>query len=75
MVHNCNFNKTALLVNLRRMIWRLETYKKDADTADHPLCKEVLNELEADLKKHSVKLQKAIVGLAKEDKFGFCDDC
>lgn len=75
MVHNCNFNKTSLLTEMRRTIWRLETYKKDADKAGHPLCKEALNELERDLKKHSKKLEDAIVGLAKEGKFGFCDKC
>ncbi|MBW2969590.1 hypothetical protein KY309_02515 [Candidatus Woesearchaeota archaeon] len=75
MVHNCNFNKVALLTDMRRIIWRLDTYRKDADKAGHPLCKELLTEMEKDLKKYSKKLEEAIVGLAKEDKFGFCDKC
>ncbi len=74
-MHNCNFNKTALLVNLRRIIWRLETYKKDAKAANHPLCGKLLDDMEADLKKYSKKLEDAIVGLSKEGKFGFCDKC
>lgn len=74
-MHNCNFNKTALLVNLRRTIWRLETYKKDAKTANHPLCGKLLDDLEVDLKKYSKKLEDAIVGLSKEGKFGFCEKC
>ena len=74
-MHNCNFNKTSLLVEFRRALWRLEEYKKDADKAGHPLCRDLLNDIEGDLKKHTVKLKEAIVGLAKEDKFTFCDDC
>ncbi|HLF54140.1 MAG TPA: hypothetical protein VI612_00275 [Candidatus Nanoarchaeia archaeon] len=75
VVHNCNFNKTALLVNFRRTIWRLETYRKDAKSANHPLCGKLLDEIEKDLKKYSRKLEEAITGLAKENKFTFCDKC
>ena len=74
-MHNCNFNKTALLVDFRRMIWRMEQYKKDAKSANHPLCEKLLNECEGDLKKYSKKLEDAISGLAKEGKFNFCDKC
>jgi len=74
-MHNCNFNKTALLVDFRRIIWRLDQYRKDAKAAGHPLCEKLLNEIEVDLKKHSKKLEDAIVGLSKEGKFGFCDKC
>ena len=75
MTHNCNYNKAALLVSLRRTLWRLEQYKKDAQIANHPLCVAVLKECEADMKKHSKKLEDAITGLAKEGKFTFCDKC
>ena len=75
MEHNCNFNKAALLTDMRRIMWRIETYRKDADKANHPLCKELLDHLEADLKKYSKKFEDAIVGLAKEDKFTFCESC
>lgn len=75
MEHNCNFNKVALLTDVRRLMWRLDTYRKDADKAGHTLCKEVLNELEADLQKYSKKLEEAIAGLAKEGKFTFCGKC
>ena len=74
-MHNCNFNKTALLVEFRRLIWKMEQYKKDAKAANHPLCEKVLNECEADLKKYSKKFEDAITGLAKEGKFNFCDKC
>ncbi len=74
-MHNCNFNKTSLLVEMRRALWRIEQYKKDAEKAGHPLCKDLLSEIEGDLKRHSQKLEQAIVGLAKEDKFTFCDNC
>ena len=75
MVHNCNYDKTALLVEIRRIIWKLEEYRKDADNANHPLCKALYKDLENDLKKYSQKLEAAICGLAKENKFGFCDKC
>lgn len=75
MEHNCNFNKVALLTDLRRILWRLETYRKDADAAAHPLCKELMTHLEQDLNKYSKKLEDAICGLAKEGKFAFCDKC
>jgi len=74
-MHNCNFNKAALLVDVRRMLWKLETYREDAKKADHPLCVEVIDELEADLRKASKKFEDAIAGLAKEGKFTFCDTC
>ena len=74
-MHNCNFNETSLLVELRRTLWRLETYKKDAKTANHPLCGKLLDELEHDLKKYSKKLEDAVTGLAKEGKYGFCEKC
>jgi len=75
VMHNCNFNKTALLVDMRRIIWRLDTYRKDAKTASHPLCGKLMDEIEHDLKKYSKKLEDAIVGLSKEGKFGFCEKC
>ncbi len=74
-MHNCNFNKTALLTDIRRILWRLDLYKKDAKTANHPLCGQLLNELDADLEKYSKKLEDAISGLAKEGKFTFCEKC
>ncbi|MBI4141826.1 hypothetical protein HY484_02805 [Candidatus Woesearchaeota archaeon] len=74
-MHNCNFNKTALLVDFRRILWRLEQYKKDAASAQHPLCHKLLEECEHDLKKYSKKLEEAICGLAKEGKFNFCEKC
>lgn len=74
-MHNCNFNKTALLTEMRRIIWRLDTYRKDADKAGHPLCRKTMEELEHDLKKYSKKFEDAIVGLAKEGKYTFCDKC
>ncbi len=74
-MHNCNFNKTALLVDMRRIIWRLDQYRKDAKAANHPLCGKLLDELEHDLKKYSKKFEEAIVGLSKEGKFGFCEKC
>jgi len=75
MEHNCNFNKIALLTQLRSLKWRLETYRKDAEAANHPFCNELMHELEADIDKFSKKLQDAVVGLAKEDKFTFCESC
>ena len=74
-MHNCNFNKTSLLANFRRVLWRIEQYKKDAKATGHPLCEKLLNECEADLKKHSKKVEDAISGLAKENKFTFCEKC
>jgi len=74
-MHNCNFNKTALLTDIRRILWRLDTYRKDAEKAGHPLCKELLNDMDKDLKKYSKKLEDAISGLAKEGKFTFCEKC
>jgi len=74
-MHNCNFNKTALLTDIRRILWRLDTYRKDAEKAGHPLCKELLNDMDNDLKKYSKKLEDAITGLAKEGKFTFCEKC
>ena len=74
-MHNCNFNKAALLVNFRRTLWRLGAYKKDAKAANHPLCGKVLDEIENDLKKYSKKLEAAITGLSKEGKFTFCEKC
>ena len=74
-MHNCNYNKLSLLVHLRSMIWRMEQYRKDAKEAGHPLCEAAYNDLEKDLQKHAGKLQKAIVGLAKEDKLTFCEKC
>lgn len=75
MPHNCNYNKASLLVELKRCLWRLDQYKKDADKAGHPLCKGMLEELEQDLHKNVKKLQQAIEGLAKEGKFEFCEKC
>ena len=63
-------NKIFFLV-----VSRLETYKKDAKTANHPLCGKLLDELEHDLKKYSKKLEDAVTGLAKEGKYGFCEKC
>lgn len=74
-MHNCNYNKTAMLTELRRLIWRMDQYKKDAQTAKHPLCNKMIEECEADLKKHSKKIEDAISGLARENKFTFCDKC
>ncbi len=74
-MHNCNYNKIVLLARFRGMLWRLEQYKKDAKAANHPLCNKVLDEIEADLKKHSKKLEDAIAGLARENKFTFCEKC
>ncbi len=75
MQHNCNFDKVSLLIKLRGIIWRIDKYVKDAEITDHPLCKAEYLELKADLERHSKKLEAAIVGLAKEDKFGFCEKC
>ncbi|MBI4448619.1 hypothetical protein HY641_01140 [Candidatus Woesearchaeota archaeon] len=75
MVHNCNYDKTVLLGRLRSISWRLDQYQKDADTANHPLCKELYKDLEKDLDAYSKKLESAICGLAKEDKYTFCDEC
>jgi hypothetical protein len=74
-MHNCNYNKTALLTDTRRLMWRLRTYKKDAKAANHPLCHKLIEEFEHDLKKYSKKLEDAISGLAKENKFTFCEKC
>jgi len=75
MEHNCNYNKASMMVEFRRLLWRLDQYMKDAEKANHPLCKDVLAECKADLVKHTKKLEEAIVGLAKEDKFNFCENC
>jgi len=74
-MHNCNFNKVALLADIRRILWRLDTYGKDANKAGHAECKKLLSVLERDLEKHSKELERAIVGLAKKGKFGFCKKC
>jgi len=65
---NCNFNKLNLLSIVSSMLWRIEQYKKDAQDAGHPLCDDMLDELEGDLQKHKAKLLKAVCGLAKEGK-------
>jgi len=53
----------------------MEQYAKDADAATHPLCRKVYEELKKDLDKHAKKLEQAVVGLAKEGKFTFCEKC
>ena len=74
-MHNCNFNKVNTLARIRGLAWRVEQFVKDSEKSGHPLCAEMFKELEADLLKHSRKLEMAIEGLAKEGKFTFCDDC
>ena len=74
-MHNCNYNKTHLLVKLKGMAWRLEQYRKDAKKAKHKECEKFYDELEQDLLKHAKALEKKIVKLSKEGKFGFCDKC
>jgi hypothetical protein len=75
IVHNCNYDKVALLHELKSIYWRLDQYSKDADEQNHPLCRKVYEDLKKDLDKHIKKLQAAVVGLAKEGKFDFCDKC
>jgi len=74
-MHDCNYDKVQLLARCRKMMWQLKQYKKDAKAAGHPLCGVMYDELEKDLTKHAKKLQDAIVGLAKEGKFDFCEKC
>jgi hypothetical protein len=74
-MHDCNYNKIALLHELRRLLWRIPQYKKDSKSAGHPLCEKMYDELAKDLQKYSKKLEDAVVGLAKEGKFTFCDKC
>lgn len=74
-MHNCNYNKVALLHELKRLSWKLDQYAKDADAAVHPLCKAVYGDLKNDLEKHAKKLEQAVTGLAKEGKFTFCEKC
>jgi hypothetical protein len=57
------------------MIFQIKQYKKDAKAAGHPLCDAMYADLEKDLTRHAKKLQDAIVGLAKEGKFEFCEKC
>lgn len=69
---NCNFNKVHLLSRLASLCWRIQQYKEDAEAANHPLCVKMLEELEADVKKHEKKLVDAVEGLAKEGKLKVC---
>ena len=75
MEHNCNYDKTHLLMRLQAVLWRMNTYCADAKKAGHPLCEKMYRELEHDLRKHSKKLESAISGLAKEGKYNFCEKC
>lgn len=74
-MHNCNYNKINALSRIKGLAWRIDDYVKDAEKAGHPLCAEMFKEIEKDLQKHAKKIESAIVGLAKEDKFTFCDKC
>lgn len=74
-MHNCNYNKTHLLVRLRAIAWRLEQYRKDARVAKHNECEQLYHGLENDLLKHGKKFEKAIVKLVKEGKYEFCNKC
>ena len=75
MPHNCNFDKTNLLVQIKSIMWRLDQYKKDAKKAGHTECEKLYEELHEDLHKYAKKLEAAIVGLAKEGKYEFCKAC
>ncbi|HSU73269.1 MAG TPA: hypothetical protein VLJ21_05475 [Candidatus Binatia bacterium] len=69
-MQNCNYNKTRVLADVKSLIWRIKNfYRKDAKDANHPLCNALLDELERDLAKYADKLQLAVVGLSRENKF------
>ncbi len=74
-MHNCNYDKVALMHQLKQIWSRLDMYSKDAKGEDHPLCDKMYQELKKDLEKHIKKLEMAVTGLAKEGKFAFCEKC
>lgn len=75
MKHNCNFNKTALLSDFRRILWRINQYKKDAKRAKHKSCLKLLETCEKDLQKHCNTISEEISKLAKKGEFEFCKKC
>ena len=70
MIKDYNYNKVKVLnsvVELAAFIQ--EKAIPDAKKAQHPLSVKMFGEMVSDLQKHSSKLQAAISGLSKEDKF------
>jgi len=69
MKSNCNYDKIKLLHEVSHIIWRIRKhYIKDAKKEGHPLCREMYEEMAADLEKHREKLAAAVGGLAQEGK-------
>ena len=48
-MHNCNYDKVALMHQLKQIWSRLDMYSKDAKGEDHPLCDKMYQELKKDL--------------------------
>ncbi len=70
MQTECNYDKTKLLHQLSAMSHFISKHAiPDAQKDEHPLCASEYGELKADLDKHILKLQAAVVGLSKEDKY------
>lgn len=70
MLNDCNYNKVKLLTDMSKIVYYLKKHAQlDAKREGHELCCAVCEEIEKDLEKHILKLQAAIEGLSKEDKF------
>jgi len=69
-MQNCNYNKTRLLADMKSMLWRIgKYYKKDSSKARHPVCANILKDLERDLTKHADRIQANVKQLSKAGKF------
>ncbi|MFH1182568.1 MAG: hypothetical protein V1702_06425 [Candidatus Woesearchaeota archaeon] len=70
MLSGCNYGKTKVLYHLAKLSDYIEKHAiADANTAGHPLCAKMFEEMNADIEKHIDKLKSAVAGLSREGKY------
>lgn len=70
VLNDCNYDKTKLIHQLSSIAHFVNKHAiDDAKRENHPLCAAEYKELLEDLKKHIIKLQAAVAGLAREGKY------
>jgi len=70
MLQSCNYDKTKLIHEISEIIRFIDLHAvKDSEETGHPLCGLVYSELREDLQKHLLKLNLAVQGLSKEEKY------
>lgn len=69
ILNNCNYNCIKQLSKQLELLWKLDTYIKDARECKHKDCQKVFEEIKKDMQKHAEILKELVEKRAKEGEF------